>query len=435
MKAFLAGLVALSCAQSAFALDPSEIFDKASPSIFAVRALDAQERLLRSGSAVTIGQERLVTSCHLLVKAQSVQVRRGGISYDATLEHADVERDLCTLIAEGLVAPAPAIAPLSEVRIGQRVYAVTYPEKLAISLTEGLIAGVQAGNPALPPIQTTATLAPGASGGGLFDERGRLIGIVTLNVARGNLPPNLNFALPAGWIAEVPERAQLALEKRDAERAAKAVTGVAIGQLPAVGSIWTYSMRDRVFDGRNRNFSVQLTGVDGWNVTEIVSSETDKATYVSNAHELTFYPRALGGESVFELSPYLLAHIPKPRLPLPEKLQAYPSGIYAASWQIRVTDARSEAVQVPAGRFEAVRMVVKGENPAITEPPMYGAGANSRDYRTQRFEFTAWYVAALGRYVQVRHRMFNRMGDEIGDELIQLTKFNLPAAAIEAKGK
>jgi trypsin-like peptidase len=433
--ALFVAIAAAVSSRPALALDAAEIFEKASPSVFAVRAIDAQERPLRSGSAVAIGQEILVTSCHLLAKAQAVQVRRGNVSYGAVLEHADVERDLCILRAAGLVAQAATVAPSSELHVGQRAYAITSPEKLALSLSDGLISGSLADNAGLPPIQTTTALGPGASGGGLFDERARLIGIVTLNVPRANLPPNVNFASPAQWIAEVPERAKVALEKRDA-RPKAAHGALAAGALPAPGSVWTYRLRDRVFPSRDRDFSVQLASVEGWNVTEIVSSGDQQATYAVNAHDLTFYPRAVNGEAVFELSPYLLAQMPKPQLPLPGALQAYPSGLYADAWKMRATEAKPDTVAVPAGRFEAVRVVVKGENPAINQPAMYGgSGMNGRDYRTQRFEFTAWYVPELGRYVQVHHRMLNRLGEEIGDELIQLTKFDLPAGPIQAKGQ
>jgi len=418
----------------AAAFDAAELFATASPSVFAVRALDGQERQLRAGSAVAIGQGKVVTNCHLLVKAQAVQVRRGPLSYTASLEDADVERDLCTLKVQGLVAAAPTIAPLSELRVGQRAYAITNPEKLALTLSEGLISGSESEDPSLPPIQTTTALAPGASGGGLFDERGRLIGIVTLNVARGGLPPNLNFALPAQWIAEVEERAKLALAKRDAERAAKAAAGaVAAGALPAAGSVWNYTMRDRVFPNRNRDFSVQLGSIDGWNVTEVISSQGQQETYSASAREISFYQRRIDGESVLELAPYLLANMPKPQLPLGQTPQGYPSGGLVPPWRLRVTEARPETVTVPAGRYEAVRISITGENPGAQQPANYGgSGLGGQDYRTARFEFTAWYVPDLGRYAQARHRMINRFGKDIGDELIQLTKYAPAKAASQA---
>ena len=46
-------------------------------------------------------------------------------------------------------------------------------------------------------IQTSAAISPGSSGGGLFDERGRLIGITSFKIRGGE---NLNFALPINYV-------------------------------------------------------------------------------------------------------------------------------------------------------------------------------------------------------------------------------------------
>lgn len=52
-------------------------------------------------------------------------------------------------------------------------------------------------------IQTTAPISPGSSGGGLFDADGRLIGITALKFKDSE---NLNFALPADWVRDLPSR-------------------------------------------------------------------------------------------------------------------------------------------------------------------------------------------------------------------------------------
>ncbi|HUL91058.1 MAG TPA: S1C family serine protease, partial [Burkholderiales bacterium] len=68
-------------------------------------------------------------------------------------------------------------------------------------------------------IQTTAPISQGSSGGGLFDENGRLIGITTLQTKAGQ---NLNFAVPINWLKDLPERSAAALKKRQEEKAARA---------------------------------------------------------------------------------------------------------------------------------------------------------------------------------------------------------------------
>src|SRR5690349_10658791 len=134
-------------ATQAAALDPSEVFAKVAPSVFAVRGLDANERPLTYGSGVVIGPGRLITNCHVLAKAKGIQVRRSNVAYFGKLEHADVERDLCIVSIAEFNAPAVAMVPLASVRIGQRAYAVGNPERLDLTLSEGLISGLRAEDP------------------------------------------------------------------------------------------------------------------------------------------------------------------------------------------------------------------------------------------------------------------------------------------------
>ena len=222
VRAHVAAVAMSLVAAPAAALDPAEVFSKVAPSVWAVRGLDAAERTISYGSGVVIGPGRVVTNCHVLAKAKGVQVRREGVAYFGKLEHADVERDLCIIALPNFTAPAVEVVPLSSVRVGQRAYAVGNPETLDLTLSEGLISGVRAEDPRVPPVQTSAAISPGSSGGGLFDDKGRLIGITTLSVVgRAKVAQNLNFAVPAEWIAAVPERAQEQLAKY-AERAKQA---------------------------------------------------------------------------------------------------------------------------------------------------------------------------------------------------------------------
>jgi len=49
-------------------------------------------------------------------------------------------------------------------------------------------------------IQTSAAISPGSSGGGLFNDQGRLMGITTFKVKGGD---NVNIALPVSWVSEL----------------------------------------------------------------------------------------------------------------------------------------------------------------------------------------------------------------------------------------
>ncbi len=203
-----AWLLASPCAH---ALTPEELFRQASPAVWVVIARDAQGQPVGSGSAVATAPGRVVTNCHVLRKATSITLRREREVYTATLEHPDPERDLCQLRADGLPAgPTPKIAPTATLRVGQKVYAIGAPRGLEQSLSDGLVSSLRRNTAGeLEYIQVTAPISPGSSGGGLFDEQGRLIGITT--AAIGGTAQNLNFARPAQWIEELPARARSAV--------------------------------------------------------------------------------------------------------------------------------------------------------------------------------------------------------------------------------
>ena len=73
-------------------------------------------------------------------------------------------------------------------------------------MSDGIVASLRAIPSVGTIIQTSAPISNGSSGGGLFDSNGRLIGITSFIFKTGQ---NFNFAIPATWIAELPERHRL----------------------------------------------------------------------------------------------------------------------------------------------------------------------------------------------------------------------------------
>jgi len=422
-------LLAGGIAGSAQALTPEQVFDKVSPSVWAVRALDATERPFSFGSGVVIGPGRMVTNCHVLAKAKFVHVKRETTIYEAKLEHADVDRDLCTLAISGLAAPAVVIGGLADLKVGQRVYAIGNPVKLALTLSEGLISGLRSEVPTLPPIQTSAAISPGSSGGGLFDMDGRLVGITTLIVVdRARLTQNLNFAIPAEWVAEVPERAKAALEARKSGEAATAATTgpsvaaryrpAASSNLPKPGAIYRYAWTDQQYSRRRQEFQILVTGVDNWTVMESYSAE-DGAPVRSEAlaKANVFVGRRLAeGQALVEFAPYLQSDGQAAILNV-----AYPSGYPDSSneWTISQQASGREPVTVPAGTFNALRIELRGNRSIATS----NVSSSSQGGVTNRFEYVAWYVPELKRYVKSRHRSWNAWSAPIGDEQVELLEY------------
>jgi len=169
-----------------------------------VEVLNAQGKLEGRGSGVVIAQGEVITNCHVTKAGKTLRVKHGKQRYEARLRHADRDRDLCQLSTRGLAAAPSKLGEIKSLKVGARVVAVGAPRGLELTISEGLVSALRDFGDGVNIIQTTAPISPGSSGGGLFDEAGRLIGITTFYVDDGQ---NLNFALPVDWIAELPSRA------------------------------------------------------------------------------------------------------------------------------------------------------------------------------------------------------------------------------------
>jgi hypothetical protein len=185
-------------------LSPEDLYEKVAPSVWRVDT-QSQGSTTHLGSAVVIAPGELVTSCHVVEKAKIIAVSHGGPRFSAQIHYRDPSRDLCQLTARGIKAPAVPFADEASLRVGAKVYAIGNPRGLELTLTDGLISGLRRDpDGKLEAVQMSVPVSPGSSGGGLFDAYGKLVGIVTFSVKDAQ---NLNFALPAAWVAELPKRA------------------------------------------------------------------------------------------------------------------------------------------------------------------------------------------------------------------------------------
>lgn len=181
-------------------LSPSEIFTKAAPTIVTVHAADASGAEAMQGSGVVIRPRVVVSNCHVIKSAASVQVGVNEVRHRASLLHADPDRDLCSLSVATLNAPVAQIGDSTGLAIGSKVYAIGAPRGLTLTLTDGLLSAKRGGL-----LQVSAAVSPGSSGGGLFNDLGQLVGITTLHLKDSQ---QLNFAVPVSWVLALPSRDQ-----------------------------------------------------------------------------------------------------------------------------------------------------------------------------------------------------------------------------------
>lgn len=236
----LPALMGLLTSLPAAALTPAEVFALVSPSVWRVQTLDADRLPIGQGSAVVVGPGVLVTNCHVLARARHVQVRRDGqgTSLPARLMLWDPPRDLCQLQVDNLPAPAVKLGVAAQAVVGQPAYAIGHPRGLDLTMSAGLVSSFRrnaAGQLVL--LQTSAAVSGGSSGGGLFNETGDLLGLTTLASVTGDAQ-NLNFAIPADWIADLARRHTAARQKEAAARGpASAVPPVPAVPAPAASAV------------------------------------------------------------------------------------------------------------------------------------------------------------------------------------------------------
>ena len=171
------------------------------------------------GSAVLLGADRSVTNCHVTAPPHDFGVVHNGRVWRAEIETQDAVRDICILKVPGIAGTNAN--PSKSLTVGQKVYASGYFGGNHLAVSEGRIVALHDYDGA-KVIQVSAPFDAGASGGGLFDEDGQLIGILTFKARIGGA---FHFALPVEWLSHG--------DRPRSERHAVAIATPAFWQRPA----------------------------------------------------------------------------------------------------------------------------------------------------------------------------------------------------------
>ena len=183
------------------ALAPQELFKKVQSSVFVVLATqsfaEAKMRNTSQGSAIAVSDHLLLTNCHVVKDRPIIKLIQDGKRADATLVGGDYATDRCVLKTDQMtLSPIAGVRTVESIGVGEHVFAIGAPLSMELTFSDGMISGVRHGA-ARNLVQTTAAVGHGSSGGGLFDDRGNLIGITTLMFGATGLVENLNFAIAA----------------------------------------------------------------------------------------------------------------------------------------------------------------------------------------------------------------------------------------------
>lgn len=183
---------------------PQTVFGRTSPVVFELHVLDANGEARVVASALSLGGGRFVTRCESAwtAPAHTIHVRKGTTDHIAQLEARDVQNALCQLVVHGADAPA-ATKHRHAPEIGDTIYAVSNGLGLGIGISEGVVSAIR-DTDGQRRIQFSAPISPGSEGGGLFDDRGELIGMIEDSRREGQ---NINFAIDAGQLDGIAARA------------------------------------------------------------------------------------------------------------------------------------------------------------------------------------------------------------------------------------
>ncbi len=157
---------------------------------------------LGSGFVIDTSPCLIVTNQHVVGPADSIRIRATDArEYTAEVVGADKDIDLAILRVDDCDLPAATLGSTKDLRVGEDVFAVGNPFGHGHTVTRGILSA-RSRTLGLPKfdlfLQTDAAMNPGNSGGPLFDDAGRVVGVNTRVDGRAEA---IGFAIPVELLA------------------------------------------------------------------------------------------------------------------------------------------------------------------------------------------------------------------------------------------
>jgi serine protease Do len=185
-----------SSVAAAQALQPAT-FVSVSASVVRVEA-ERERGGLSVGSGVTVAPSIVVTNCHVTRDAATIRISGGGSLWAVTEQYADTAHDLCFLRAPTWSGQPASLGERGSLQLGQAVAAIGFTGGTGKTLRFGRVQALHSLDGGRV-IASDAAFTSGASGGGLFDASGALVGLLTFRM-RGS--GGSYYSLPVRWIRD-----------------------------------------------------------------------------------------------------------------------------------------------------------------------------------------------------------------------------------------
>jgi S1-C subfamily serine protease len=176
-----------------------------------ISAAAIAERALRStlfirvgstyGAGILLGPSGLVLTCaHVIADDTRIEVEfSDGARAMATPIDRDSKLDLALLEISAQQASAPRLGSIANVSIGDEVFAMGAPRRMAFSLHRGMVSFVGRDFDGVRYLQTDLPANAGNSGGPVINDRGEIVAIMSFILRESE---GLAFALPIDYALE-----------------------------------------------------------------------------------------------------------------------------------------------------------------------------------------------------------------------------------------
>lgn len=171
-----------------------------------------------AGSGVIISEDGyIITNAHVITNestgsvADNIVVRlTDATEYSAQIIAYDADADIAILKIEAKGLTPAQCGNSDQLAVGEELVVVGNPlGELGGTVTNGIVSAtqreIQMGGVTMSLIQTNAAVNPGNSGGGMFNMKGQLVGIVNAK-SSGSGIEGLGFAIPINYALDVSEQ-------------------------------------------------------------------------------------------------------------------------------------------------------------------------------------------------------------------------------------
>ncbi|MFD0586639.1 S1C family serine protease [Paenibacillus sp. GCM10027627] len=164
--------------------DAEDVYELAEDAMFYMKALRSDGTIRATGSGVMIDAKGIAATAYHVVKgADKLEAvfPDGRVLKGVTVLKYDELTDAAVLQFPGGNKAAYAALPIrsSALKAGEQVFALGYPLKETLIVTEGIVNHPKAKINGRNRILTSAQIVSGMSGGPLIDRYGRLVGIIS----------------------------------------------------------------------------------------------------------------------------------------------------------------------------------------------------------------------------------------------------------------